>query len=124
MSLKDRIEVTQQVMVDLNPADGTAGPGMDTTHKYKGKISSFAAVTAAVCDMPGYIFIYSNIDSDGGWLFNGHSKMMMFWMLFLNVALDEEKSSMKPAARQSFNRYSDRSLQTRQSELRLIHRDP
>ena len=75
MSFKNRIEVTQQVMLDMNQADGDAGPSMETAYGHRSRTSSFAAVAAAVFDMPGYIATYSYIDSDGG-LHGGHSKTM------------------------------------------------
>lgn len=66
MSFKNRIGVTQQVMLDMNRADSASGPSVETAYGYRSRTSSFAAVAAAVCDMPGYIATYSYIDSDGG----------------------------------------------------------
>lgn len=103
MSFKNLIGVTRQVMVDSNQADSASGLGMKVAYGYKSKISSFVAVTAAVCDMPEYISTYSHIDSDGGLLYSEHSKIMMGGVLFLNVALDKEKNFIKPATRLSFN---------------------
>jgi len=55
MSFKNRIGVTQQVMLDLNPADSASGPNMETAYGYRSQTSSFAAVAAAVFNMPGYM---------------------------------------------------------------------
>lgn len=97
MSFKNRIGITQQVMLNLNPAKSASGPSMETAYGYRSRTSSFAAVAAAVCDMPGYIATYSYIDSDGG-LHVGHSKKMMRSLLLSNIAPDEDENSMKPAA--------------------------
>ena len=101
MSFKNKIGMTQQVVSNLNPADSVAGLSMKTAYGYRNRISSFAAVAAAVCDMPEYIATYSYIDSDGG-LYSGHSKMMMRGILYLNMALDIENNSIKPAAKLCF----------------------
>jgi len=106
MSFKNRIGATQQVMLNLNPADSASGPSMETAHGYRSRTSSFAAVAAAVCDMPGYIATYSYIESDGG-LHGGHSKTMMRSLLYSNIALDGDENSMKPAARLSLKRDSN-----------------
>ena len=97
MSFKNRIGVIQQVMLNLNSADSAAGPSMETAYGYMSQTSSFAAVAAAVFDMPGYIATYSYIDSDGG-LHGGHSKTMMRSLLYSNMALDGDKNSIEPAA--------------------------
>lgn len=76
MSFKNRIGVIQQAILNLNPANSASGPSMETAYGYRSRTSSFAAVAAAVCDMPEYIATYSYIDSDGG-LHGGHSKTMM-----------------------------------------------
>ena len=91
MSFKNRIGVTQQVMLDMNQADGDAGPSMETAYEHRSRTSSFAAVAAAVFDMPGYIATYSYIDSDGG-LHGGHSKTMMRNLLYSTMALDGVKT--------------------------------
>jgi len=104
MSFNNRIGVIQQVMLNLNLADSASGPGMETAFGYRSQTSSFAAVAAAVCDMPGYIAAYSYIDSDGG-LHADHSKTMMRNILFSNIAPDGDGNYMKPAARLSLKRY-------------------
>ena len=106
MSLKNRIGVTQQVMLDLNPADSVEGPSMETAYGYRSRTSSFAAVATAVFNMPGYMATYSYIDSDGG-LHAGHSKTMMRNLLCSSIALDGDENSMKPAARLSLKRHSN-----------------
>ena len=106
MSFKNRIGVTQQVMLDLNPKDSASGHSMETAYGYRSRTSSFAAVAAAVCDMPGYMATYSYIDSDGG-LHGGHSKTMMRSLLHSNMALDGDENSMKPAARLSLKQDSN-----------------
>ena len=104
MSLKNRIGITKQVMLDMNRADRNSGPGMETAYGYKSRTSSFVAVAAAVCDMPGYIATYSYIDSDGG-LHADHSKTMMRNIFFSNIAPDGDGDYMKPAARLSLKRH-------------------
>ena len=106
MSFKNRIEITQQVMLDMNPPDSASCPSMETAYGYRSRTSSFAAVAAAVCNMPGYIATYSYIDSDGG-LHGGHSKTMMGSLLCSNMALGGDENSMKPAARLSLKRHSN-----------------
>ncbi len=106
MSFKNRIGLTQQVMLDLNPADSASGPSMETAYGYRSQTSSFAAVAAAVFNMPGYMATYSYIDSDGG-LHGGHSKTMMRSLLCSNIALGGDENSMKPAARLSLKRHSN-----------------
>jgi len=106
MSFKNRIGITQQVMLDMNQADGDAGPSMETECGHRSRTSSFAAVAAAVFDMPGYIATYSYIDSDGG-LHGGHSKTMMKSLLYSNRAPDGDENSMEPAARLSLKRHSN-----------------
>ena len=76
MSFNNRIGVTQQVMLNLNPAEMASGPSVETAYGYWGRTSSFVAVATAVCDMPGHIATYLYIDSDGG-LHGGHSKTMI-----------------------------------------------
>ena len=100
MSFKNRIGVIQQVMLDINPADSAACPGMETAYGYRSQTSSFAAVAAAVFNMPGYMATYSYLNSDGG-LHGGHPKTAMRSLLCSNIALDGNKNSMKPAARLS-----------------------
>ena len=104
MSFKNRIGVTQQAMLNLNPAESASGHSMEAAYGYMSRTSSFAAVAAAVCDMPGYMATYSYIDSDGG-LHAGHSKTMMRNILFSNIAPDGDGNYMKPAARLSLKRY-------------------
>ena len=106
MSFKNRIEVTQQVMLNFNPADSASGPSVETAYGYMSRTSSFAAVAAAVCDMPGYMATYSYIDSDGG-LHGGHSRTMMKSLLYSNRAPDGDENSMEPAARLSLKRHSN-----------------
>jgi len=108
MSFKNRIGVTQQVMLNLNPADSASGPSMETAHGYRSRTSSFAAVAAVVFNMPGYMATYSYIDSDGG-LHGGHPKTVMRSQLYSNMALDGngDENSMKPAARLSLKRHSN-----------------
>lgn len=106
MSFKNRIGVTQQVMLNLNPAKSASGPSMEAAYGYMSRTSSFAAVAAAVCDMPGYMATYSYIDSDGG-LHGGHSRTMMKSLLYSNRATDGDENSMEPAARLSLKRHSN-----------------
>ena len=106
MSFNNRIGVTQQAMLNLNPAESASGHSMEAAYGYMSRTSSFAAVAAAVCDMPGYIATYSYIDSDGG-LHGGHSKTMMRSLLCSNIALDGDENSMEPAARLSLKRHSN-----------------
>ena len=106
MSFKNIIGVTQQVMLNLNPAESASGPSMETAYGYRSRTSSFAAVAAAVCDMPGYMATYSYIDSDGG-LHGGHPKTVMRSILYSNIALDGDENSMKPAARLSLKQDSN-----------------
>lgn len=106
MSFKNIIGVTQQVMLNLNPAESASGPIMETAYGYRSQTSSFAAVAAAVCDMPGYIASYSYIDSDGG-LHGGHPKTVMRSLIYSNIALDGDENSMKPAARLSLKQDSN-----------------
>ena len=87
MSFKNIIGVTQQVMLNLNPAESASDPSMETAYGHRSQTSSFAAVAAAVFDMPGYMATYSYIDSDGG-LYGGHPKTMMRSLLYSNIALD------------------------------------
>jgi len=86
MSFKKRIGVTQQVMSDMNPADSAEGHSMVTAYGYRSHTSSFAAVAAAVCDMPEYIATYSYINSCGGLHF-GHSKTMMESLFSKKIAI-------------------------------------
>ena len=106
MSFNNRIGVLQQVMLNLNPANSASGPSMETAYGYRSRTSSFVAVAAAVCDMPGYIATYSYIDSDGG-LQGGHSKTMMRSLLYSNIAPDGGDNSLEPAARLSLKRHSN-----------------
>jgi len=106
MSFNNRIGVTQHIMLNLNPADSASGPSMETAYGYRSRTSSFAAVAAAVCSMPGYIATYSHIDYDGG-LYVGHSKTMMRSLLCSNMALDGDENSVEPAARLSLKHHSD-----------------
>jgi len=106
MSFKNRIGVTQQVMLDMNQADSAACPGVETAYGYRSQTSSFAAVAAAVFNMPGYMATYSYIDSDGG-LHGGHPKTVMRSLLYSNIALDGDENSMKPAARLSLKQHSN-----------------
>jgi len=73
MSFKNRIAISQQVMSNMNPADSAEGHSMKTAYGYRSKTSSFAAVAAAVCNMPEYIATYSYINACGG-LHGGYSK--------------------------------------------------
>ena len=106
MSLTNRIGVTQQVMLDMNPADSAACPVMETAYGYRSQTSSFAAVAAAVFNMPGYMATYSYIDSDGG-LHGGHPKTVMRSLLCSSIALGGDEKSMKPAARLSLKQDSN-----------------
>ena len=106
MSFKNIIGVTQQVMLNLNPAESASSSSMETAYGYRSRTSSFAAVAAAVCDMPGYIATYSYLDSDGG-LHAGHSKTLMRSLLYSNIAPGGDENYMKPAARLSLKRHSN-----------------
>ncbi|HJH31056.1 MAG TPA: hypothetical protein C5S50_02460 [Methanosarcinaceae archaeon] len=101
MSFKNRIGMIQHVVSNLNPADSAAGLNMESAYGYRSRISSFAAVAAAVCDMPEYIATYSYIDFDGG-LHGEHSKTMMRSLLYSNIALGGDEKSMKHAAKLYF----------------------
>ena len=106
MSFKNRIGVTQQIMLNLNTTNSSSGPSMETAYGYRSRTSSFAAVAAAVYDMPGYIATYSYIDSDGG-LHGGHSKTMVRSQLYSNITRDGDENSMKPAVGLSLKRDSN-----------------
>jgi len=101
MSLQNRIEMTQRVMLDLNPGGSTANFNFSvgTAYGARGRTSSFAAVAAGVFSMPEQLYIaaYSHIDSEGGVLYQDYSKTVMRSRLYSNIASTENKFIIKPA---------------------------
>ncbi|MCG2737826.1 MAG: hypothetical protein L6282_15700 [Candidatus Methanoperedenaceae archaeon] len=88
MKLQNRIEITQRVMMDLNPSSSTANFSVETAYGAKGRTSSFAAVAAGVFSMAEQLYIaaYSHIDSEGGVLYRDCSKTVMRSRLYSNTA--------------------------------------
>ncbi len=100
MSLQNRIEITQRVMLDLNPGDSTANFNFSvgTAYGATGRTSSFAAVAAGVFSIPEQLYIaaYSHINSEGGVLYQDCSKTVMRSRLYSNTASNENKFIIKP----------------------------